>query len=658
MSLRSDLVNLAELTEQKLTFCVPIYQRLYVWDHEQVRTLIDDLWSAFEGRRSLFYLGGALVVEREGEADAFDLIDGQQRFTTLWMMSLVWQGSLRAFAEHSKHGKIMPRLTFPIRAEVDAFFLDRLRGERKSLPGNPLMENALAHIETFKTQKQDHPNWSDFVEFVFRQVQLVLTHVPAETDLNKLFEVINNRGVQLQHHEILKARLLGRLPAPLRHHYACLWDACAEMGNYVEKNLRDITKLRIADLYIREQSEEGSAANGREDLGKATKVLRALKQQESESTAAPPLSLTEILNAHSDFTLKEESRGEEMEICESDAVRSIISFPMLLQHTLRIWLQRAGRSDLPKILDKELLEIFTVHFCTDDLQPEEVEDFIGLLWEIRYCFDRHIIKWVMNDEEEQHLICRLYRTPKKSDRLIYTSLQRRKPDVNEGFALLQSMLYHSQQITTHYWLTPLLAFLHNEKPDDAQAYAYLRHLDNQLLGSEDADNRPLIERTREFIDTPWKKNKPRDLQTYLREPFGTGFPHYWFYKLEFELWAAKGFDLTPDQRASFRMTAKNSVEHISPQLPQKVDKQKVSKKLLDCFGNLALVSRSINSEFSNKPFTEKRAQFLNRNNQCVDSLKMAVIYQNAVWNDELAEEHQDYMIALLVRHQKIDHAKG
>lgn len=79
----------------------------------------------------------------------------------------------------------------------------------------------------------------------------MLTEVDAETDLNKLFELINNRGVQLQHHEILKARLLHLLLGDSNSDaYASLWDACAEMDDYVERNLRAITGKPVAAPFM------------------------------------------------------------------------------------------------------------------------------------------------------------------------------------------------------------------------------------------------------------------------------------------------------------------------------------------------------------------------------------------------------------------------
>ncbi|MNR20631.1 hypothetical protein D3C85_1374840 [compost metagenome] len=56
------------------------------------------------------------------------------------------------------------------------------------------------------------------------------------------------------------------------------------------------------------------------------------------------------------------------------------------------------------------------------------------------------------------------------------------------------------------------------------------------------------------------------------------------------------------------------------------------------------MSRSINSEYGNKPYAEKRTRFRERNSARVDSLKLALIYEHEQWNGELAQAHQKKMI--------------
>ncbi|MNE90637.1 hypothetical protein D3C80_1881760 [compost metagenome] len=94
------------------------------------------------------------------------------------------------------------------------------------------------------------------------------------------------------------------------------------------------------------------------------------------------------------------------------------------------------------------------------------------------------------------------------------------------------------------------------------------------------------------------------------------------------------------------------MEHISPQNPQATDTNKVTSTWLNRFGNLALVSRSINSEYSNLPYNEKRQRFLNKRalEKRPDSLKMDLIYSNDEWGDARAAEHQAAMQAAMQRH--------
>ncbi len=95
------------------------------------------------------------------------------------------------------------------------------------------------------------------------------------------------------------------------------------------------------------------------------------------------------------------------------------------------------------------------------------------------------------------------------------------------------------------------------------------------------------------------------------------------------------------------MTAKNSVEHVGPQHPR-LDKDKVPAELLHDFGNLALVTRSLNSEMSDKGFGIKKAEFMScyhRNGVC---LKLEYIYKNDVWNKTEIEDHRQVWLNVLI----------
>jgi len=648
MNITSKLTTIKAIVEAGYHFNVPIYQRLYVWGPDQVKTLLEDLLAAYnDQRKEIFFLGGALVMQQEDPAGevCLELIDGQQRFTTLWMLGLMWRDALTPFL-HQRDQPSVPRISFSIRPEVNEYFERLMQGEDVRLPSAPKIEDALALMRSFREMHGGVVDFADFTRFISEQVQMVITSVPTGTDLNKLFELINNRGVQLQHHEILKAKMLSCLREDLpgeRQRYAFLWDACADMGNYVEKSLATISSLNFTPLFCKT-----SYKNNTEELRDADAVLQYMRlSQEKKVKRKQEVTLEDLLSGVKIPDHDEQIQpNHDKELTESG--RSIISFSMLLQHTLRIWLAQNNLSDIPRILDKDLLDNFQRSFSMQTQGAAGVKSFVKLLWEVRYCFDKYVIKWVMVDNEEIHLIRAL--TLEKSKKT--KQFRRVSHEGSDGFSLLQSMLYHSQEITTHYWLTPLLSYILGNNTVREKYYDYLRHLDNHLLSGVDTNN--LCPRTREFLVNPWRKTA-FDL-SLLQEHLGVTFPHYWFYKLEFVLWyyrdeiQADAVKETKDWSA-FRMTAKNSIEHVAPQTPQSVDIYTFPEpEALDMFGNLALVSRSINSEFGNKPFNEKRQQFINRNRDRPDSLKLALIYRHTSWSNELAQRHQRKMITLLQRY--------
>jgi hypothetical protein len=629
MKIDSKLITLKEVEEKRFFFNIPIYQRLYVWEEDQIKTLLEDIETAFSDERELFYLGGVLVVENETieNGKIYDLIDGQQRFTTLWMISIVFGGELTPFIERIEKDKNRHRVTFAIRDDIYQFFKEYINGNKLKSATSHIV-NALSLIHKYKEQfEREKPGKSyDIANFIHEKVKLIFTEVHKQTDLNKLFEIINNRGVQLQHHEILKAQLLNKIPSADRLKYSHIWDACSYMESYIEKNIRDIAKIRIPDLFDNESSKSGE-----EKISNPLILLNTITTTQIDGFK--PLSLSNILKTSETFEIKDGSEPDEY---EADDIRSIITFPMLLQHTLRIFLVDREEKDIPKILDKELLNIFSTNFFNLTREPDEIKNFIELLWRVRYYFDKHIIKWVRQEDGETHLICKL----EKYDSRNNFYLRRRQPTSNEGEALLQSMLYHSQQITTHYWLTPYLNYLirHNGQ----NGYEYLKQIDNYLLCSSEQES--LTIRTRKFLEN--EDYKALLDTTILNEPLGTAFPHYWFYKLEYILW--EKFSSSKDERwKNFKMTAKNSVEHISPQTQKDTDTNTVSNDMLNNLGNLSLVSRSINSEYSNLPFNEKRQRFVNNNRVKLDSLKMDLIYNNEIWSDAKATEHQNEMIKII-----------
>lgn len=626
LSIKSNLTTLKEITENKIFYSIPIYQRLYVWGDDQVITLLEDLNRASKNMDKNYYLGGIMVTQNNNN---FDLIDGQQRFTTLWLLSYELKEELEQFVYSIEGLEKKKRLSFAIRDFANHYFenpeLFSILKEEEKIQLNNICA-AQKTIKSFLNDKTIKVDRIKLAKYVYSNVAFIKTEMPQNIDENRLFEVLNNRGVQLQHHEILKAKFIEQISDEDKTQYAQLWDACSIMNEYVEKNIKEVCGFKWSDLTFRD-------TDGDQEVGLPLNILERIS---SNIEDLDRLHLSDVLQIEN---LQTKVTEDDLEY-DSGKVRSIISFPMFLLHSLRIFIyQKEGKDsdNIVEVNEKKLLEIFQNSFFENYLNSIDTKQFIELIWKLRIKFDKYVIKWVEIEGEEHHIIKRLYLNKK--------TLQRRTPVSNEGFALLQSMLYHSQQIITHYWLTP---FMFNMLTSDSfeDLYVYLRKLDNKMFCS--GSNQDLKTRSWNLINDDLLEFKPNII--LLDESNGTDYWSYWFYKLEFILWYRLS-DSKGEDWKNYRATKKNSVEHISPQHPKDYDSNKVwnddddkeikTKKLND-FGNLVLLSVGMNSEYSNKTFNEKRTTF--REKKRLDSLKSALIFENDIWNWELCEQHRKEMI--------------
>ena len=229
---------------------------------------------------------------------------------------------------------------------------------------------------------------------------------------------------------------------------------------------------------------------------------------------------------------------------------------------------------------------------------------------------------------------------------------------------LQGMLYHSQEMTTQYWLTPFLYFLVNENFSNDLLLKKLEILDSTLFYSQKNTSR-LKERTFEIVfhNLDEELNYLVDTKGYLTQFLGTSYPNYIFYKLEYILWKNRydlcnKYQLDIERWNNFRLTAKNSVEHIFPQKSKEENKHidyissddlekmnLLEKHPLDDFGNLVLISPGMNSEYSNMPYKQKKGKYDSKTD--VDSLKSDLIFKNIDWNWEKAQLHRNEMIEII-----------
>jgi uncharacterized protein with ParB-like and HNH nuclease domain len=78
------LQSISELMGQ--SFTIPHYQRGYRWEEQEVTELLDDLWAFQKDKESGDFYCLQPIVLRKNEQGSYDVLDGQQRLTTIYLI--------------------------------------------------------------------------------------------------------------------------------------------------------------------------------------------------------------------------------------------------------------------------------------------------------------------------------------------------------------------------------------------------------------------------------------------------------------------------------------------------------------------------------------------------------------------------------------------
>ena len=643
----TELLTLEKVHKRNLAFLIPSYQRPYVWTDEDAVKLFEDIKAAFESKEAEYFIGSALSARRDlATHPVYELIDGQQRTTTLMLMSIAFKAAdIRcALAEVSILGK-QSRLGFDIRGSVSNLLgsfagLDDLpRPGDEEIKQDEYLRPLAANLNVLKQQVeklngQNGFNLQAFADYLYKNVVWVNNIVPAAMDLNRLFSSMNTAGLQLEPVDLLKARLLEKINTD-KVLYSTIWQACEHLDNYFERNLRQTFKnvnwnvLEYKDLSRLNAAFMQSENAPNKELGTGKSVASLL---------------AEVIAGDVPENAKQPVQSDGTDNIDAETVycRSIISFELLLIHALRIFCAQNGWPDLePRIKAGNLLACFDVLVKQDESQ---IKAFIELLWQVRYQFDTWVVKWVEHDDRED---------PQLRLSTISRSLSSGKYYINRTakelscLVQLQAVRNFTGDRSAHFWLTALLSRL-VQQPDmnEEQVLAALEQLDNQLSLTDETQKEATfkIAQGQQPVVTGWS-----DKQAYFSQPLGTRFEHYWFQKLEYLLW--KQADKTDEKLKAYRITSKNSVEHVHPQNEEY--HHELEKSSLNAFGNLVLLSPGENSSYSNQTVAKKKADFDSKPRY--DALKLKDIFEtytqsNSQWSAIEIDKHQQNMLKLLEMH--------
>jgi len=622
-------------------YIIPIYQRNYAWGEEEIEQLIQDIWDVMQLSRgeSQYFIGSLIVAEREG--NSFETIDGQQRHTTLSILLAVLKNvfmlPLPKINEVNLHFDCRPESSATLRI----FFKDGMRCYDAAYEYTFYKAWEII-TRYFKKTKIDSKL---FLKYLLENVVILRVTVPRNTDLNHYFEIMNNRGEQLEKHEILKARLMGKLGENSgddeRKTFAMIWDACAGMQSYVQMNVPANLRSAWFGYDWNQLPAQFDVLVNSTVIGENDPKNRPLYDIVYSQTSSPA--------SNAGFAVSSEANTR--------TFASVISFSNFLLQVLHL-----EDSAIP-LDDKRLLESF--------IQSEpDPRRFIMKLLKCRMLLDRYIIK---RDSDSSWKI-RCLKSYEKSAEYhnSFTFSENSTIKLNENLSMLLSMFQVSFPSQTYkYWLYGALFWLDKHaEPDTLQVsgvyyLSYLEKMANYFLLARLTGSTSDHECDFNSLDAA-----PMRLSVEISEMLlhkGTDVQNYIFNRLDYLLWLALknktrfdgvNMDYIYSRAENFTFTYRSSVEHYWPQHPSsnapKLESTEILVNGVHNFGNLCLISHENNSRFSNFLPTAKKEHY--KNSTYIESLKQLFMLSYEEWGPEAIDSilhHKNMMIKVLLSNMDI-----
>ena len=685
-------------------YVIPMYQRNYAWADQEINQLIDDVLDyetkyskqTQESSNANYYIG-TLVVYKQKDG-SYEVIDGQQRLTTLSLLAIYLKNNSDE-SVLSWYQTDYLNLSFECRDKstytLQALFNNILSDKDKHLANkqedkiNPAILNGYKIIEETLEPKVKERNTTlkAFSDYVSNNIKILRVEVPEHTDLNHYFEVMNNRGEQLEKHEILKSHLLSVVQndSQLTTVINTVWEGVSNMEKYIQTAFDTNLRTKIFGESWKEfklsSFDDLTKCFAEDKLEKDSQK----KEQKIETTDEEQLmSILQVLSSDKRFLTEDDAQGD-----DSERFRSVINFPSFLMQVLRVYIH--GKKQIKPVVlaeedakefesktirldDKALLDEFESHILKD---VDTVKDFIFYLLKCKFMFDKYIIKRQYLNGDESWELKKYLKSNNNSGSYNNTFSNSTGEEGDDSSSdglnkkvimLLASFHVSIPSMSYKYWLDGALHWLVNHSSEEGvSADDYLRYLTN--MADSFLFDRYLAEEQLDYYDIVYKnecqpQSKPNDTQGINHKllMYGQIRNNFVFNYLDYLIWQDKGG--TNGKYQDFEFSFRSSVEHFYPQTPDGIDG--MTRDDLDSFGNLCLITHSQNSSFSNKPPLEKlgsiKHKYLdtNKNVKGFPNLKMVELAEklDGQWSSDnqsvsvyssLIKEHEHDMIKLYVK---------
>lgn len=264
------------------SFVIPEYQRPYAWENIHIDTLFNDIWdftasTTVEDSNTTYFLGS--VVSFQNESGEQEIIDGQQRITSLFLLLRAIYSKLEHSPEKKQeHIKQMSSIepvlwaTAPLTGKPDKCHIllssrvinntgnETLREILSTGTANPKAEdNYSRNYIHFQNLLDKHASQNPllFLEFIYTLLnKAILLPISAGSQDAALiiFSTLNDRGLPLSDSDIFKAKIYNHLEESQRSNFIESWQSLEERATDAKETIQSLFYQYM--FYLRAQKQD------------------------------------------------------------------------------------------------------------------------------------------------------------------------------------------------------------------------------------------------------------------------------------------------------------------------------------------------------------------------------------------------------------------
>lgn len=265
------------LTDSDSLYCIPIYQRPYKWGDDEIDKLWDDILESYNNQEPNYFLGSIITAKPSEDSSYLDVVDGQQRLTTLVILmatirdlfpeinkiesetdpSIVNIEEVKnAISVRNRFGRLRLSTHANHQSDFDTIII---RGNTSNLekptkkdlkqdeaPKFKFINTSVVFRE--KLEELGEINCGLLLNYIFNQIRIIRIDCSNVGFAIKLFQVLNARGLDLTNSDLIKSYLISKVHSTYEEEEIAFkekqflqdWIACENIALDVEENINDL----------------------------------------------------------------------------------------------------------------------------------------------------------------------------------------------------------------------------------------------------------------------------------------------------------------------------------------------------------------------------------------------------------------------------------